>query len=656
MQNFSVGLSGLRAASGALEVVGNNIANASTEGYHRQRVELTPTTYGRMASNAVGTGVDISGVTRLVDKLLEAEIMQQGSSYWQISQELSILTAVETSFGEFSEGSGLNATIDTFFDSLRSLAAHPLERVWRNEVVSSAEVMCNEFRRLGTSVSNLEDQVVLEARNTGDSINSLTRQIGELNGKIQTIEISQGQANNLRDHRDQLITELAKLTSVETQEREYGIVDVSIGGLPVVTGAITIDVHVGLQDDGSLGVSASSDSGYNLTVQGGRLGGLMSLKNELLVDVATELDSLSKAIVESVNRWQFQGLGVDGSFTELSGGTIDSDSLAAEDAGVTDGTFYVRVTNTTTGEIQRYAIDVDASGASPDTSETIAAKLNAVPGLSASILSSRLHIVADLGYTFDFLPAVLSEPTASTLTAGSPPTVTLSGIYNGERNDTFTFTVVGTGSVGNGNLRLDVTDGNGDLVSTVNIGKGYAAGDAIEVHDGICVSLSTGDLNAGDSFQTLCLTTSDTSGFLAAAGMNTFFAGGSAAEMEVVDEIAQTPDRIATAYGADLTDNTAALRLAAVRDKGLESLTGMTPSEYYHRIVANIGQQVDLRESREANVEAMIHNLESHRSEISDVNINDEAAQLMIFEKMFQAMAKYLTTLQTTMNTLMDMV
>jgi len=627
MQNFSVGLSGLRAASGALEVVGNNIANASTEGYHRQRVELTPTTYGRMASNAVGTGVDISGVTRLVDKLLEAEIMQQGSSYWQISQELSILTAVETSFGEFSEGSGLNATIDTFFDSLRSLAAHPLERVWRNEVVSSAEVMCNEFRRLGTSVSNLEDQVVLEARNTGDSINSLTRQIGELNGKIQTIEISQGQANNLRDHRDQLITELARLTSVETQEREYGIVDVSIGGLPVVTGAITIDVHVGLQDDGSLGVSASSDSGYNLTVQGGRLGGLMSLKNELLVDVATELDSLSKAIVESVNRWQFQGLGVDGSFTELSGGTIDSDSLAAEDAGVTDGTFYVRVTNTTT-----------------------------VPGLSASILSSRLHIVADLGYTFDFLPAVLSEPTASTLTAGSPPTVTLSGIYNGERNDTFTFTVVGTGSVGNGNLRLDVTDGNGDLVSTVNIGKGYAAGDAIEVHDGICVSLSTGDLNAGDSFQTLCLTTSDTSGFLSAAGMNTFFAGGSAAEMEVVDEIAQTPDRIATAYGADLTDNTAALRLAAVRDKGLESLTGMTPSEYYHRIVANIGQQVDLRESREANVEAMIHNLESHRSEISDVNINDEAAQLMIFEKMFQAMAKYLTTLQTTMNTLMDMV
>jgi hypothetical protein len=47
------------------------------------------------------------------------EITRQGSSYEQVSQELSILTAVETTFGEFAEGSGLNATIDAFFDALR---------------------------------------------------------------------------------------------------------------------------------------------------------------------------------------------------------------------------------------------------------------------------------------------------------------------------------------------------------------------------------------------------------------------------------------------------------------------------------------------------------------------------------------------------------
>lgn len=656
MQNSSIGLSGLNAAASALEIVGNNIANASTEGYHRQRVELTPTTYGQMGGNAVGAGVDVSGVIRLVDQLLESEIMRQGSSYEQVSQELSILTAAETTFGEFSEGSGLNALIDGFFDAIRGLAAHPLERVWRNDVISSAEALSNEFRRLGASLSNLEDQIVLEAQSTGDSINSLITQIAEMNGKIQTIEISQGQANNLRDHRDHLITELAKLASVETQEREYGIVDVSIGGLPVVTGAVTIAVCVGLQNDQTLGISTADSQGASLGAQGGRLGALMSLKNELLKDIADDLDNLAGAIITSVNQYHVQGLGVDGSFTELSGWSIDSSQLSSSGPAVTDGTFYVRMTNTTTGEIERHAIEVDASGASPDTPATIAARIDAIPGLSASILSSRLHIVADLGYTFDFIPAVLPEPTATAFTAASPPTVSVSGIYNGDENQDLTFTVVGAGSVGNGSLRLDVTDGNGGLVSTLNIGQGYAAGDAVELRNGIKIAISTGQFNGGDSFEVQALATTDTSGFLASAGMNTFFSGASASEMRVCEDITATPDRIATAYGGDLTDNAAALRLAAVRDDRVDDLTGMTASEYYHRMIANLGQQVDLRESRQDNIEAMVQNLEKRRSDISAVNINDEAAQLMIFEKMFQAVAKYLSTLQTTMNTLLDMV
>lgn len=656
MQNSSIGLSGLNAAASALEIVGNNIANASTEGYHRQRVELTPTTYGQMGGNAVGAGVDVSGVIRLVDQLLESEIMRQGSSYEQVSQELSILTAAETTFGEFSEGSGLNALIDGFFDAIRGLAAHPLERVWRNDVISSAEALSNEFRRLGASLSNLEDQIVLEAQSTGDSINSLITQIAEMNGKIQTIEISQGQANNLRDHRDHLITELAKLASVETQEREYGIVDVSIGGLPVVTGAVTIAVCVGLQNDQTLGISTADSQGASLGAQGGRLGALMSLKNELLKDIADDLDNLAGAIITSVNQYHVQGLGVDGSFTELSGWSIDSSQLSSSGPAVTDGTFYVRMTNTTTGEIERHAIEVDASGASPDTPATIAARIDVIPGLSASILSSRLHIVADLGYTFDFIPAVLPEPTATAFTAASPPTVSVSGIYNGDENQDLTFTVVGAGSVGNGSLRLDVTDGNGGLVSTLNIGQGYAAGDAVELRNGIKIAISTGQFNGGDSFEVQALATTDTSGFLASAGMNTFFSGASASEMRVCEDITATPDRIATAYGGDLTDNAAALRLAAVRDDRVDDLTGMTASEYYHRMIANLGQQVDLRESRQDNIEAMVQNLEKRRSDISAVNINDEAAQLMIFEKMFQAVAKYLSTLQTTMNTLLDMV
>jgi len=650
MAGFSTGLSGLSAAQAALDVVGNNVVNAGTEGYHRQRIQLAPAACGR-----TGNGVDVVGVTRMIDTLLESEITRQESEYGQISQELSLLRTVETTFGEFAAGSGLNATIDAFFDSLRRLAANPLERVSRNDVISTAQVLANDFRRFGSSLESLEDQIVREAGNTMDSINLLTTQIAELNGKIQTTEIGRGQANNLRDQRDRLITELARLVGVEVSPRENGVVDVSIAGVPVVTGAIVLTLCVGLQDDGLLAVTAGGAEG-GLAMTGGRMGALLTLENDLLAGVHADLDTLARTIVEEVNRNHVQGLGVAGSFRELSGWTIGATDVSAMGAAVTDGTFYLRVTDTATGAAARHAVDVQVSGAAPDTPESLAAAIDAIDGLSASITSGRLYIVADPGYTFDFLPGLLSEPTAQTFTAASPPTVSIAGLFNGDQNDVFTFTVVGNGAVGNGSLQLAVRNKDGDLISTVNVGAGYAAGDVMALNNGLRIAVSTGDLNAGDQFEVEAFATADTSGFLAAAGMNTFFSGASASEIRVNNEILNAPDRLATALEPGLTDNGCVLRLAALRETALARLTGMTPGEYYQRIATGVGQQVALRQSRQENVEAMLQNLQQQRGSLSAVNINDEAAQLLVFQQMFQAAAKYVSSIQTTMTTLMEMV
>jgi len=649
MQNFSIGLTGLNAAQTALDVIGNNVANAATEGYHRQRIELSPSTYGQ-----TGGGVNVAGITRMVDTLLESEITRQQSSYSQVSQELSLLSTLETTFGEFAGSGGLNATIDEFFDSIRALAANPLEAVPRNDTVSAAQALTSEFRRLGSSLKSMGDQVVLEAQNVTDSINQLTTQIAELNGKIQSVEIGQGQggANNMRDQRDRLIGELAQLIGIETQQRDHGIVDVSVGGIPAVTGSVVLDLAVGLHEGGVLTVSVGGSQGCDLEVEGGQLGGLLALKNDLLKGVQTDLDTLAKAIVDEVNGIHVQGLGQDGSFQDLTGWTIGGETLAA--LGVTNGTFYIRVTNTATGVVQRHAVAVNVSGAAPDTPASLAGKIDSIAGLGASISSGRLCIVADQGYTFDFLPAALPGPTATSFTGASPPAVAVSGIYSGDENHVFTFTVVGTGSVGNGNLRLNVSDEGGNLVGTTNVGDGYAAGDAVQLSNGLKIAVGMGTLNAGDSFQVKAFATTDTSGFLAAAGMNAFFSGASASEMRVCSDVLDAPDRIATAFGEDLTDNTGALRLAALRDEAAADLAGMTPGEYYQRTVANLGQEVALRESRQENVEAMLQNLQKQRSDLSSVNINDEAALLLVYQQMFQAAAKYLSTLQATMTTLMN--
>ena len=136
---------------------------------------------------------------------------------------------------------------------------------------------------------------------------------------------------------------------------------------------------------------------------------------------------------------------------------------------------------------------------STDTLTDIANAISGISGLNASVASSKLNIQADANYEFDFLPAVLPLPTASTLT-GSPPTISVSGIYTGTSNDTFQFRVVGTGSVSNGTLQLEVRDGAAQLISILNVGSGYAAGDKLDLGNGIKISLSSGSLNAGETF------------------------------------------------------------------------------------------------------------------------------------------------------------
>ncbi len=126
--------------------------------------------------------------------------------------------------------------------------------------------------------------------------------------------------------------------------------------------------------------------------------------------------------------------------------------------------------------------------------------------------------------------------------------------------------------------------------------------------------------------------------------------------MAVCSEITNSPGRIATALGTDLTDNTNVLRLADLKNQTISGLNNMTPGEFYNRLVANMGQQISVRQMREDNLEIMIQNLASSQSEISGVNINDEAAQMLIFEQMFQAMAKYLNMVQSSLMTMMEII
>ena len=293
MSNFDIGLSGLDAARKGLDIIGNNIANAATEGYHRQRIEFAPSYASQNGGILIGGGVDVSGVTSIINNFLEQEILREQSALSQVSQESSTLKSIETSFGELGGGSGLSVAIDKFFNSLSDLSAHPDQLAYQTQVLSSGEAMAGQFRVLGDFLKNLELQIKTQVDNVVDQINSLTTQIASLNESIQHTEMNGGQANNLKDQRDELIKKMSELSGVETQQREYGVVDVSVGGVPVVMGTTTIQLAAGLQSETSLGITPAGTYSYQTTIDGGQLGGLFALYNGTVNDVHDKLDTLA---------------------------------------------------------------------------------------------------------------------------------------------------------------------------------------------------------------------------------------------------------------------------------------------------------------------------------------------------------------------------
>ena len=651
MLSLSIGLSGLQVAQQSIDLIGANIANASTQGYHRQDVRVAPVEFYSQGTRSVG-GAQIVEIRRAVDTLLEREITRQTSLLGQASEEADALTSVEGALGDVGTGD-LGGALSKFYGALKQLAAQPGSVAMQQQAVSAANALAGQFRTLRQFLSDMADQTQQKTSDVVQQVNQLSENIATLNGQIADTLNRGGSANLLLDRRDQAVQDLASLTDVEVLSRQDmpGVVDVVVGGSPIVMGNRHVDLQTISADDDTVRVCLKGSPIATVDVGEGRLSGLLNLKNHILSGLSQQVDDLAANVIDGINRLHVQGISQDGPFAELQGAVKLEGTLDGWGAGITAGDLSVRVTNTTTGAVTRSTIHVDPA---TDTLATVAAKLDAVGGITASVASSSMRIVADTGYRFDFAPALLPQPDSQSLTGTSQPTI--GGAFGGSSNQTYSFQVQGTGEVGlSGALSLVARNEAGETIKTLNLGAGYAAGDALDIGNGITVSLNAGQLNNGDSFQVRALADSDPTGFLAAAGINTFFSGSSADTMTVRKEFLDDPGKIACS-GSDASDNAIVLRMAALADNAAGSPDVQTPGDRYQNFVTSLGQQVSDTQARQDNLQAVVDQLSVQRDRVSSVDVNEESAKLLVLERMYQSVAKFIDVQNSSLKYLMDTV
>ncbi len=674
MAGYEIGISGLHAAQKALDIIGNNIANAATEGYHRQEIDLRPADESYTNGQMVGQGVESAGVRRLVNEILESELLRQSSSLADIEKRLSTLRTIENAFGELSS-EGLSTALDNFFASFNDLSLRPDDVNLQSSVLSSAVTLANHFRSLGTVISNIEEMVYNEVASTVERINLLASQIARMNTEVYAQEMRGNNANNTMDQRDMLIAELSELIGIRTVVRDTGMVDIAASDISLVSGSTATELEAGFvlnQQQYQLGLRPRETQVYDTSISGGVLGGLFKLRNELVDGIKTQLDSLAQTLISQTNQLHAQGVGTNGSFTMLSGWTMIETDVAQMQPPVTDGQIHIRVTDPA-GQVVRHTVSVTASS----TMSSIAADIVAIPGLdqNTGVNSGRLQIIANSGYSFDFLGGTLSVPnmTVPDPLAGAgagpsqlPPAIEVSGGYTGTVDETYTCTVKTTPpgqthAIGTGTMELEIQNAAGAVLKTVNIGQGYVAGTSFILDNGVKIRLeangvSPGYLNDAEQFTIEALASSDTSGFLAAVGINSFFSGTDADSIAVSDFVRDDGSNIAVSKTVEMTDNLNAGAIAALGDSAQEALGNLSPKEFYRKLVIDLGNEVSVIEMQHNNAQSIHRSLEQQRDEISGVDINDQASLMMLYERMFQAMARYMNTINETYKTVLTII
>jgi flagellar hook-associated protein 1 FlgK len=333
MSMLNIGTSALTTSQAALSTTSHNIANVNTDGYNRQRVEQATRIPNATGGEFFGSGVQVDSVQRIFNSFLSEQVRTFTSQERQLDTFSSFARQVDDLLG--SPQLSLSAGLQGFFDAVQSLADDPTSTPARQIMLTEADTLAKRFNTLDTQLDAYNRQVNLGLESSVDDINLLSKGIAELNQVI--IEASgstNASPNDLLDQRDQLINQLSSLVSVSVIKEANGAQSVFIGNgqaLVVGTSFASLDTIPNPTDTTRLEVTYGS-GGINISSQitGGQLGGLLSVRQDVIDPARTEIDALAAGMVTTINAQHAVGITLDGN---AGGNFFEPTGTPAPDAG-----------------------------------------------------------------------------------------------------------------------------------------------------------------------------------------------------------------------------------------------------------------------------------------------------------------------------------
>lgn len=651
MNGLQASLSALRASQTGIDVTAQNLANANTPGFHRRDLVLQERILRSVPGS--GTGVDVDTIRRIRSAVTEGLLTANMSDTEFSAAKLESLERLEVIL---SPGSGsLNSHLQSFFASMHELSARSGDPALQRLVVGQGAQLAEKVRSVSNEIHQLRTELDLEIAAVVSEVNSLNAELADLQRRLIRQPDTPEAFNALEDQFERVVNQLAEHIDVRPDWiRRTHVVTRFAGGAAVV-GQTAPELTFGIVDGTAVVTRNGSDT--PLRFPAGKLGGLLSARNEILSRTASDIDSFARDLILAVDTVHAGGIGQKGSFDTLLGvrgvDNVDEPLATSTDFPISGGSLFVSVTNTETGDSTLSAVEIDPG----DSLRDLAGKLSLVDGIHSTVIeeSGTLSIAASPNHTFDFTGRLTTRPDPAGVTGTSQ--VTVSGRYSGDHNEEVRVSATTSGTVGvTEDFFLEVHDAAGSLLGRFNVGRGYEPGSLVEVADGVFAAFTEGSLNSGDAVTLELVATADTTGLLVAVGLNSFFAGLDATGLTVNAALSGDPNRLATSYSGSASDSRNLNLMLGLRDEPAASGSGHTLGQSLSGLSVQVGNDVAATRLGLESLELSGQQLQARRDAVSGVDPNEELVRMMTFQRSFQAASRVIATIEATYDDLFSII